>query len=262
MPPPARALPEEIVEEILLRVPPHKPARLVRASLANKSWFALLSGDRFQGRYREFHGAPPMLGFFQSRPWDYVPHLSKEGDPVPPFVSTTKFCARIPDDGRDYVVWDCRHGRVLLAEKNAAPMKILVWDPMTGHRRELREPGGMPVNHVEGLLGAAVLCAISGCYHNSCHEGPFQVVVFSLHRDHAYNFVAQACVSCLSEAGDCSKSGPGLHRGEWNEPCSGLPIDSAGFIEPKQPVLLKVPVHFTSRSRTTMNFMTRPGYTF
>ena len=133
MPPPARAVPEEVVEEILLRLPPHKPACLVHASVVSKTWLALISGARFRGRYREFHGAAPMLGFLQSRPWDFV--KPKEGDPVPPFVSTTKFGARIPEDGwANYVVWDCRHGHVLLAEKNAVPMKLAVWDPMTGRK--------------------------------------------------------------------------------------------------------------------------------
>jgi hypothetical protein len=89
MPPPSRALPEEVVEEILLRLPPHKPACLVRASFASKPWLALLSGARFRARYREFHGAPPMLGFLPFRPWDCL--KPEEGDPAPLFVSTTKF---------------------------------------------------------------------------------------------------------------------------------------------------------------------------
>ncbi|KAM0907782.1 hypothetical protein ACQ4PT_015913 [Festuca glaucescens] len=138
MPPPSRALPEEVVEEILLRLPPHKPACLVRASLASKPWLALLSSARFRDRYREFHGARPMLGFLPFRPWDCL--KPEEGDPAPLFVSTTKFRPRTPDNGwgnRDYTVLDCRHGRILLAEKKAAPMKLTIWDPMTSRCKEL-----------------------------------------------------------------------------------------------------------------------------
>ncbi|CAM0879572.1 unnamed protein product [Alopecurus aequalis] len=195
MPPPARAVPEEVVEEILLRLPPHKPACLIRASVVSKRWLALVSGARFTGRYREFHGAPPVLGFLQSWPWD------------------------------------------------AAPMKLAVWDPVTGRRRELQEPACMVVEHEDGQLGAAVLCAVSGCDHRACHDGPFRVVFFSLHfagGANYGNFVARACVW----TGEFSKPLSHVHGGEWSEPCSGIPIDTVGFIEPKPPVLVKDAVHF------------------
>jgi hypothetical protein len=51
MPPPPRALPEEVVEEILLRLPPHKPAYLVRASVVSKPWLALVSGISLPLKY-------------------------------------------------------------------------------------------------------------------------------------------------------------------------------------------------------------------
>ena len=221
----------------ILRLPPHKPACLVRAAVVSKPWLALLSDARFRHRYRDFHGAPPMLGVLISRRWDFLE--PKEADPIPPFVSTTKFRPCIPQDGswgdREYAVWDCRHGRVLLGEKNAAaPMTLAVWDPMTGRQRELQEPDTMTVKHDEdGLLAAAVLCAVSGCDHRECHMGPSRVVFFSLHG--ARCFVAQACVSLL-ETGDCSKN--------WSQPYSALPIASDEFIEPYPPVLVKDAIHF------------------
>jgi hypothetical protein len=242
MPPPSRALPEEVVEEILLRLPPHKPACLARASLASKPWLALLSSSRFRARYREFHGVPPMLGFLQFRPWNCL--KPKEGDPIPPYVSTTKFRPRIPDIGwGNYAVWDCRHGRVLLGERNTGPMKLAIWDPMTGRSKELQEPSCMAVERQDGSIGAAVVCASSGCDHRACHEGPSQVVFFSLHNDRG-RFVAQACVS-FQETSECSKPRSGFPRDEWSEPCSGLPIEAVGFIEPKPPVLVKDAIHFT-----------------
>ncbi|KAM0928631.1 hypothetical protein ACQ4PT_002598 [Festuca glaucescens] len=96
MPPPHNpALPDELIEDIFLRVPADEPESLVHASLANKHWLGLLVGHRFRGRYRDFHGSPPMLGFLYSWPPDYAP---KKKDNVPHFVQATKFSAHIPDD--------------------------------------------------------------------------------------------------------------------------------------------------------------------
>jgi hypothetical protein len=106
------ALPDEMLEQIFLRLPRDEPACLVRASLTSKLWLDILTGPGFRSRYREHHGAPRMLGFLDSSPWDsWEP---EEGDPtVPPFVSTTGFCARVPDGGwghRGYNAWDCSLG--------------------------------------------------------------------------------------------------------------------------------------------------------
>jgi hypothetical protein len=245
MPPPPRALPEEVVEEILLRLPPHKPAYLVRASVASKPWLALVSGARFRDRYRQFHGPPPMLGFLKSRPWNC---WFRPEDPSPPFISTSRFRARISDDDswdhNNYAVWDCRHGRVLLGEKNAAPMKMAVWDPMTGRRRELQEPRRMVVEHKDGLHAAAVVCAVSGCDHRACNDGPFRVVFFSLHNvDEFPGFAAQACVSS-PETTEHINLPSDSRRAQWSEPCSRIPIEPVGFIEPNHPVLVKDALHF------------------
>ncbi|KAM0928627.1 hypothetical protein ACQ4PT_002594 [Festuca glaucescens] len=113
MPPPPEA-PAEIIEEIFLRLPLDEPEWLVRASLASKHWLSLLTGPAFHTRYREFHGAPPMLGFLYTS----IPGSSI----MEHFVSTTKFGTRARDMKDwgvcclDYDAWDCRHGRVLLCD--------------------------------------------------------------------------------------------------------------------------------------------------
>lgn len=87
MPPPPRALPKELIEEILLCFPPHEPARLVRAVLICKHWCRLVSGPGFRRRFREFHRTPPMLGFLlnvQAGPGDT--------SGVSRFVPTAAFC--------------------------------------------------------------------------------------------------------------------------------------------------------------------------
>ncbi|CAL5091792.1 unnamed protein product [Urochloa decumbens] len=61
-PPPA--LVDDLIGEILLRLPTDDPACLFRAALVCKPWRCLLSDDAFLRRYRAFHRTPPVLGFF------------------------------------------------------------------------------------------------------------------------------------------------------------------------------------------------------
>ncbi|CAN6170768.1 unnamed protein product [Urochloa humidicola] len=78
---PPRSLPElmsELVEEILLRLPPGDPACLVRASLVCKPWCRLLSAPSFHRRYRAFHRAPPLASLHRRRPPRSLPELMAE----------------------------------------------------------------------------------------------------------------------------------------------------------------------------------------
>ncbi|CAD6221573.1 unnamed protein product [Miscanthus lutarioriparius] len=92
-------LPEELVEEILLRFPPDDPARLVDA--------ALVSGAGFRRRFREFHRTPPLLGF--------VSNIRIQGDcGAAKFVPTCSLPAsQVHSRWRGRVI-DAHHGRVLL----------------------------------------------------------------------------------------------------------------------------------------------------
>ncbi|RCV09387.1 hypothetical protein SETIT_2G023600v2 [Setaria italica] len=53
---------DELVGEILLRLPPDEPEHLFRAALVCKPWLRVLCDPAFRRRYRVFHGAPPLLG--------------------------------------------------------------------------------------------------------------------------------------------------------------------------------------------------------
>ncbi|XBI74685.1 hypothetical protein VPH35_068172 [Triticum aestivum] len=175
-----------------------------------------------------------MLGFLHT--WHYGSHPTKVEDPIPHFTSTAKFGARIPDDewaddewgNIYYTAWDCRHGRVLLGGSNQLPMPLVVWDPMTGCRRKLPAPWISDDSHA-----AAVLCAVSGCDHRTCHSAPFQVVFVSLYTkedDHD---------DCT---GDWSKPVPQFN--EWVEPCPDLHLPADAFIKPMPPVLVQGALHF------------------
>ena len=150
LPPPT--LPDELLEEVFLRLPPDEPACLVRASLASKLWLDLLTGPAFRSRYTELHGAPPMLGFLLS-------YLDREKRPARP---TFRLHHHKSDWGqRKYETLDCRHGRVLLADKYVGFGELAVWDPMTGCRRLLNAPDefiglGAAVLSPEPLRGALV----------------------------------------------------------------------------------------------------------
>ncbi|KAM0874395.1 hypothetical protein ACQ4PT_037469 [Festuca glaucescens] len=166
---------DEIVEEIMFRLPPDKPGNLLRASLVCKPWCRLLSGQGFRRRYSEFHQTPPMLGFLRSEPT------------FAEFVPTTDFCPREPDPRHRYSVYDCRHGRVLLRFMDDVKEFLTVWNPMTGSQRVLRVP------EYSGMTDwcASVLCSANGCNHGDCHLGPFLVVFVSLHEQEG---VAKASV--------------------------------------------------------------------
>ncbi|KAM0863580.1 hypothetical protein ACQ4PT_044491 [Festuca glaucescens] len=124
-------LPDELVHEILFRLPPDEPACLAGLSILSQPWRRLLSDPAFHRRYREFHGKPPMFGFF---------YELRKGDTADRFVPTTGSCPRpIPDHILgDFRVCDCRHGRVIL-DDSQVPSGFVVWDPMRGLRRLLTD---------------------------------------------------------------------------------------------------------------------------
>ncbi|OEL13178.1 hypothetical protein BAE44_0025803 [Dichanthelium oligosanthes] len=98
------ALMDELIELILLRLPPGEPACLVRAALVCKRWCIIISDPGFRCRLREFHGAPPTIG---------AVYNAVDGDA---YVARFTPCASFPSraDRRGSAVLDCRHGRVLL----------------------------------------------------------------------------------------------------------------------------------------------------
>ena len=67
---------DDVIPEILLRLPPDEPKWLFRAALACKPWLRTISDPTFLHRYRAFHGAPPLLGLIDREPLiDRVPRF-------------------------------------------------------------------------------------------------------------------------------------------------------------------------------------------
>ncbi|CAN6165494.1 unnamed protein product [Urochloa humidicola] len=185
-PAPSPALMDEIVEEILLRLPPSEPASLVRAALACKPWCRLISGHRFRRRFREFHRTPPMLDFMYNL-------IEDGGDYVARFVPTCSFRPPYPHAAhRGWRAVDARHGRVLLRSTSLLePPRLVVWNPMTDEWRQLPL---MPQDLYD--WNAAVLCAAGGaCDRLDCHDEPFLIVLLNRGVDDITLWVysSQAC---------------------------------------------------------------------
>uniref|UniRef100_A0A0E0E732 F-box domain-containing protein n=1 Tax=Oryza meridionalis TaxID=40149 RepID=A0A0E0E732_9ORYZ len=139
---PAPELMDDVVEEILLRLPLDDPSCAARASAVCKHWRHLLADAGFLRRYRAFHRrrAPPRLGF-----------IYDAGSPLArPWTAAT---AAPSDSGDD---------------------ELTVWDPMSGDVQRLRSPADTLALRTN-IEASAVLRAVSGCDHGGCHGGPFAV---------------------------------------------------------------------------------------
>uniref|UniRef100_I1QHE2 F-box domain-containing protein n=1 Tax=Oryza glaberrima TaxID=4538 RepID=I1QHE2_ORYGL len=162
------SLPPDLISEILLRLPPDEPEHLFRAALVCKSWLRAICEHGFLRRYRAFHGSPPLLGLL---------HRLKvmQGDPAARLARTT--AVPLSPDPTFRRALDCRHGRALLHASDD-DWYLIVWDPVTGERHRVPEPG------IPWLIySAAVFCAASGCDHLDCHGGPFRVVFIATDDD-------------------------------------------------------------------------------
>nr|XP_051197103.1 uncharacterized protein LOC127310467 [Lolium perenne] len=161
------APPDELIEEILLRLPPDEPSCLVRASLVCKPWRRIISHRRFRRRLHELHGRPPVLGF-----------LRNNRKAVKDFVATTASAFSLAVPG-DYLALDYRHGRALLLDMVPGWGELVLWDPITGDQERVPVPEAMWDNTFQGdNPTAAIVCAAAGCDHRGCHgRRPFHLVM-------------------------------------------------------------------------------------
>ncbi|KAM3279675.1 hypothetical protein ACQJBY_046821 [Aegilops geniculata] len=182
------ALPYELVEEILLRLPHDDPACLLRISFACKAWGHAVSQPDFRGRFikEHQHRPPPLIGFLHNL----------EDERVPRFLSTTASPFSLPaPDRASWLALDCRHGRALFLSESdgSGAQQLLVWDLNTGVQRRIPVP---PLHSSYKCRTAAVLCLADGCDHRDCNGGPFRVVfVFTVFRKLIlHSALASVCV--------------------------------------------------------------------
>ncbi|CAN6181461.1 unnamed protein product [Urochloa humidicola] len=160
-PPVLPELMDELVGEILLRIPPDEPAHLVRSALVCKPWLRIVSDPAFRRGYRERHRRPPLLGFV---------HNLQQNRSIPGFVSTTASpCSSPVLAHKNLWALDSCHGRVLI--HTFRPSELIVWNPVTSDQQHLPLP-----SYSLSYYTGAVLCAVAGCDHLDCTGGPFLVV--------------------------------------------------------------------------------------
>ncbi|GJN26168.1 hypothetical protein PR202_gb14078 [Eleusine coracana subsp. coracana] len=184
------ALVDDAVSEILLRLPPSDPSSLARASLVCKAWRDIIASLAFLRRYRDFHQTLQLLGFLQHNNNNKQQH----DVPVAHFTPTTAFRPSVLHHFNRRVL-DCRHGRVLLQDINAA--ELVVWNPVTGAQSSHPMPPEVP--SLDALLSydcnAVVLCAAgAGCDHRGCADGPFFIAFAGVEDDivvHASLYASQ-----------------------------------------------------------------------
>ncbi|CAL5091801.1 unnamed protein product [Urochloa decumbens] len=226
----ATALMDELVEEVLVRLPPDDPTHLFRAALVCKRWCRLVSALGFRRRLLEFHHTAPVLGVlcnssgrdedlvYQDFAW-FVPNSSS-------------FRLRRAHGRRGRRALDACHGRVLLRSMT----RMSVWDPITGREQELP-----PVPRCSYIWNGAVLCGGGGggdCDHLDCHTGPFLVVVVGTARCRSRQTVFVDVYSSKANA--------------WIEEASSQHINDIGIpVDSLQPsVFVGNALYFMLRSHT------------
>lgn len=166
---PLSSLPDELVEAILLRIPPDDPRGLIRAAVVCKHWHRLVSSPSFRRGFRDLHRTPPMLG---------VLHNSR-GEPTAKFCPVYSFREY---HNYDWRAIDSRHGCILLHRKVSTGFthRLAVWNPITGEQWILPKLWLFETLWPMSNFNAAVLCASGdggGCDHIDCRRhGPFRVV--------------------------------------------------------------------------------------
>uniref|UniRef100_A0A0E0HWC8 F-box domain-containing protein n=1 Tax=Oryza nivara TaxID=4536 RepID=A0A0E0HWC8_ORYNI len=167
---------EDMVTEILLRLPPEDPALFARLQLVCKQWHAILGDPCFIRLLRKFHDPPPMLGYFINE--------DEPGKPmeIARFVHMTTTFRASPDIYDLASAVDSRHGLVLFYVRVCSDEeeRFVVWDPMVEEEEEEEEQwiDGFPFPVETQYWTAAVMCGLLECHndHLHCHGGPFLVV--------------------------------------------------------------------------------------
>ncbi|CAN6310513.1 unnamed protein product [Urochloa humidicola] len=228
-PPPKRRLRRSLLDlddglipEILLRLSPYKPECLIRCSAICKPWRLLLTDPGFLRRYREFHGAPPMLGALIDLESEHA------GDHfVARFFRTTSFRPRSIGHGGCYTR-DARHGRVLFSNVTGEAFEhaLFVWNPITDERWGLPMPVLPDMQWNVTVLCAAATAAAAregggGCDHLDCHSGPFLVAFVNSNGDGTTcAYVYSSETAAWSEAA-CAKHPNGIPDPDMDmEPCT------------------------------------------
>jgi hypothetical protein len=157
-------LPDDLLLDIFLCLPPD-PRHLLVASLVCKRWCRLIRNPAFVVRFRAFHRATLVLGFYQNT---YVYGLIRF---FPIAAPAPRLSA--PQDFQNGMSWvlDCRHGRVLIYDDSYE--SLFIWDPMNATSSHV---GLLPELSGEDNFTAVLVCTPGNDDHTDCHPAPFRIV--------------------------------------------------------------------------------------
>ncbi|CAN6203513.1 unnamed protein product [Urochloa humidicola] len=132
-PSPVEALPDDLLHEILSRLPP-QPSSLPRVRLVCKKWQSIVTDSNFIKRFHAHHRTPPLLGYFA------FPGMFRPTQEPPCRIPPT-LCSLDPWFRERGVYWrgllDCRHGHLLIGATKLLKFRFViteftVFNPMTG----------------------------------------------------------------------------------------------------------------------------------
>ncbi|CAD6265077.1 unnamed protein product [Miscanthus lutarioriparius] len=241
------ALPDELVEEVLLRSPPDDPAHLVRAALVCKRWSRLVSDLAFRPRFRDFQlqgrGAP-MLGFLRN--------MSAANEPISArFVRTSASCRPSTPSGAGSRSTRARPRPPPLRRRRRARLprplrprrraflgiRLAIWDPLSaaaGGHLELPVPV-LPRRPRSWL--AALLCDQHGLLDHA--DGHFRVVLVGTDSEGTF-----ACV--YYSLGPAAWSEP-VYTAQHPDPGAG-----GGYVDAVRGALVGNALYFLFQWRTSI----------
>ncbi|CAL4941177.1 unnamed protein product [Urochloa decumbens] len=177
-PPPPQSfasLPENVLAEIFVNLPPH-PANLRSVALGSHQFRDVVTNRPFLRRFHARHGdAPPLVGFFLNENIPrFIPTRSGEATPS----ASDRAAAPAPGAGalepRDagWLVLSSRHGRVLLQSPDR--LRLLVLDPMACRRLYI----DAPLRYRPKYQSTASVICVPGADagHGDCRSSAFGVV--------------------------------------------------------------------------------------
>ncbi|XP_073362952.1 uncharacterized protein [Aegilops tauschii subsp. strangulata] len=153
---PWTSVPEDLVQEILIRFPLDDPSCLLRASLVSKAWSHAASGPAI---LRRLHDRAPRGTLHAGLP----PQL--EQSPSPPLRPRQ----------RDALLLPCPRPPLMADPRlppRMHPLHLRVRGRSPGYQRWLPAPSAYRVHS----MNAAKLCVADGCDQCACHGGPFRVL--------------------------------------------------------------------------------------
>ncbi|TVU31344.1 hypothetical protein EJB05_23026, partial [Eragrostis curvula] len=197
--------PDDVLHEILLRVPPHLSC-LLRVSVVCKLWRSVVVDPSFLRRFRARHGGggAPVLGVFHNNPRAGGRFVGA-GDP-PDRVPAERFSPRdlccdrwLVLGGGRWLVHGCHRGRAVLHD---GACRLLVWDPVTDDRRYVKLPPLRHGSNIGGVNAVLIVDADIDDGDGSCFR--FRIAVASV----AHGTAVSAVYSSETDAwGDTAFAG-------------------------------------------------------